>query len=286
MKDVKIAAVSMISSPANPEENIRRHIEWIEKATKHGVDWCLFPEMSITGFCFDRRFFEAGEPFGGKSTQKMVEIAKQFNITIGFGIAEKDNRDILRNTYVFVSPDGICGRYKKTHIPPLEYTIESSGNEFTVINLKEARVGVNICFDNWFCESGRMSYLNGAEIIIAPFYMSWGSDDIRTNPEKAYNDWRELAMINFRAVAWQNGVYHITINSCGGVNEKGVEYFGPPFIMIINPSGDIEAETKSGQISEQMIIHTLKSETLIKRRSDSLFHPRYRRPEIYKKIAE
>ncbi len=285
MKDTKIAAISMISSPANPDANIQRHVEWIEKAAKHNVDWCLFPEMSITGFCFDRNFFEASEVFCGESTRKMVEIAKQFNITIGFGIAERDIHDIIRNTYVFVSPEGICGRYAKTHIPPLEYTIETSGDEFTVINLKQARVGINICFDNWFCESGRMSYLNGAEVIIAPFYMCWG-DDIKTNPEKAYSSWRELAMINFRAVAWQNGVYHITINSCGGVKEKGVEYFGPPLVIIINPLGEVEAETQPGQVVEQMVIHTLKADTLVKRRSDALFHPRYRRPAIYRKITE
>ncbi|HOL50100.1 MAG TPA: carbon-nitrogen hydrolase family protein, partial [bacterium] len=242
MEDIKLAAISMISNPANPEKNIERHVKWIEKAVKHNVDWCLFPEMSITGFCFDRNFFQASEPLNGPSTQKMIEIAKSFNITIGFGIAEKDQSDLIRNTYVFVSPEGLLGRYRKTHIPPLEYTIETSGDEFTVIKTRKAKVGVNICFDNWFCESGRMSYLNGAEIIVAPFYMCWETD-IKTNPEKSYMAWRELAMINFRAVAWQNGLYHITINSCGGVNEKGVEYYGPPLVIIINPFGEIEAET-------------------------------------------
>ncbi|MCX7704694.1 MAG: carbon-nitrogen hydrolase family protein [bacterium] len=286
MDDIKIAAISMVSRPANPRENIKKHIEWIEKAIPYKVDWCLFPEMSITGFCFDRNFFQASEAFNGPSTQKMIEVAKKYNITIGFGVAEKDHSDIIRNTYVLVSPEGFLGRYRKTHIPPLEYTIEAGAEEFTVIETKKARVGVNICFDNWFCESGRISYLNGAEIIIAPFYMCWGSDDIRTNPLKAYNDWRELAMINFRAVAWQNGVYHITINSCGGVNEKGVEYYGPPLIIIINPLGEIEAETKPGQTTEQMVIHTLKADTLIKRRCDALFHPRFRKPHIYKKISE
>lgn len=284
MENITVAAISMLSKPANPEENIKKHIEWIERAAKYNVEWCLFPEMSVTGFCFDRRFFEASEPFNGPSTKKMIEIAKKFNVTIGFGIAEKDEADIIRNTYVMVSPEGFLGIYRKTHIPPLEYTIEKSSDEFTVIDTKKAKVGVNICFDNWFCESGRMSYLNGAEIIIAPFYMCWGAD-IKTDPVKAYNDWRELAMINFRAVAWQNGVYHITINSCGGVNEKEVEYFGPPLIIFINPFGEIEAETKPGQTTEQIVVHTLKAETLIKRRSDIYFHPRYRRPHIYKKIC-
>jgi predicted amidohydrolase len=286
MEDVKIAAISMISKPANPEENIKHHRQWIEKTKKYDVQWCLFPEMSITGFCFDRNFYIASEPFNGPSTQEMIEIARSFDITIGFGIAERDTNDIIRNTYVFVTPEGIAGRCRKTHIPPLEYTIEAPANEFTVINLKQARIGVNICFDNWFCESARLSYLNGAEVIVAPFYMSWGDSDIRTNPEKAYYDWRELALINFRAAAWQNGVYHITINSCGGVCEKNVEYYGVPFIMIINPFGEIEAETPAGQTTEQILVWTLKAETLIKRRSDPLFHPRYRRPQIYKKISE
>ncbi|HPO52363.1 MAG TPA: nitrilase-related carbon-nitrogen hydrolase [bacterium] len=285
MEDIKLAAISMISNPANPEKNIERHVKWIEKATKYDVDWCLFPEMSVTGFCFDRNFFQASEPFNGPSTQKMIEVAKSFNITIGFGIAEKDQSDLLRNTYVFVSPEGLLGRYRKTHIPPLEYTIETSGNEFTVIKTRKAMVGVNICFDNWFCESGRLSYLNGAEIIVAPFYMCWETD-IKTDPQKSYYAWRELAMINFRAVAWQNGVYHITINSCGGISEKGVEYYGPPLVIIINPFGEIEAETPAGQTDEQMVVHTLKAETLVKRRSDELFHPRYRRPSIYRKITE
>ena len=151
-----------------------------------------------------------------------------------------------------------------------------------MVDLGTVRVGVNTCFDNWFCESGRLSFLRGAELIVAPFWMSWGADTIATNPQKAVENWKKLALINFPAVAWQNGVYHVTINSCGGVHEKGVDYDGPPLILIINPQGELEAESDPRSTQEQMIVHTLKAQTLYDRRSEELFHPKYRRPQIYR----
>ena len=73
MKDITIAAVSLISRPAEPEINFERHLSWIKKAKDQGAELCCFPEMSLTGFCFDYRlFFEASEPAEGRSTQKMI----------------------------------------------------------------------------------------------------------------------------------------------------------------------------------------------------------------------
>jgi predicted amidohydrolase len=287
MKDVTIAAISLRSRPVSPDENIARHEEWVKKAREKGAEYCFFPEMSVTGFCFNYPlYFAASEPEYGESTLKMIEIAKKYDAVIGFGLATRDKRDLVYNSYIFVSPSGYLGKYSKTHIPTLEYPIETAANDFAVVDLGGVRAGVNICFDNWFCESGRASYLNGAQIILAPFYMSWGDATIKTNPLKAFADWKKLAMINFPAVAWQNGVYHITINSCGGVNERGVEYDGPSVVFIFNPQGELEAESDPNITDEQMVVHKIEAEKVHRRRSEELFHPKYRRPEIYQALTQ
>lgn len=271
MKDVTIAAVSMRSRPAEPRANLDRHVPWVEKAKAAGADACFFPEMSVTGFCYDTSAALAvGEPVEGESTSKMIELARQFGMPIGFGLAGRSNRDLISNCYVFVSPDGYLGHYAKTHIPIAEYPIETPGDHFTVVDLGAMRVGVNICFDNWFAEAGRLSFLKGAEVILAPFYMGGPC-----------GHWKKLADINFPAVAWQNGVYHITINACGGVDEKGMKYNGPPLILIYNPLGELEVEGDTQSDDELMVVHRLKAETLYERRGQSHFHPKYRRPAIY-----
>ncbi|MHC4872634.1 MAG: carbon-nitrogen hydrolase family protein [Planctomycetota bacterium] len=287
MQSFKLAAVSMKSRPAEPEENLERHISWIEKAVDAGCDLILFPEMSVTGFCMDYKlFYPAAEKIDGASTDKMHKLAKKYDITIGYGLAERSNSDLVFNSYCFVSPEHFLGRYKKIHIPLCEYPIETGASDFNVIDLGFVKAGVNTCFDNWFSESARMSYLNGAEIIFAPFWMQWGDDSIATNPEKAFSDWKDLALKNFPSAAWQNGLYHVTINSCGGIHEKGVEYDGPSLILVINPQGDLEAQSDPACTDEQMVIHDIKEEKVTERRSEELFHPKYRRPEMYNLINE
>jgi len=271
MQDTTIAAVSMCSRPAEPGENLERHIPWIERAKDAGASMCFFPEMSVSGFCYDSgAIFDASEPVEGASCAAMVELAKEHDITIGFGLAARNDRDLVSNAYVFVSGDGYLGHYAKTHIPIAEYPYETPGSEFSVTDLGSMRVGVNICFDNWFSEAGRLSFLNGAEVILAPFYMGG-----------TYEKWMHLARVNFPAVAYQNGVYHITINACGPVDEKGMKYDGPPLVLVYNPLGELEKEGDTLSGEELMVVHTLKAATLRERRSQRHFHPKYRRPEIY-----
>ena len=275
MRDVTMAAVSMTSRPAEPSENLERHVPWLEAAKAAGATLCCFPEMSVTGFCYDSgAVFEASEPLGGESCAAMVELAGQHDLTIGFGLAARNERDLVSNAYVFVSGQGVLGHYAKTHIPIAEYAYETPGSDFAVTALGSVRVGVNICFDNWFCEAGRLCFLNGAEAILAPFYMG-GS----------YEEWMHLARVNFPAVAYQNGVYHVTINACGPVDEKGMRYDGPPLVLIHNPLGELEKEgdTRSGK--ELMVVHTLREATLVERRSQAHFHPKYRRPELYRNLS-
>lgn len=275
MKDVTMAAVSMSSRPAEPTENLERHIPWLKAAKAAGATLCCFPEMSVTGFCYDSRaIFDASEPIRGKSCAAMVELARQHDILIGFGLAARNDRDLISNAYVFVSGQGTIGHYAKTHIPIAEYAYETPGSEFTVLDLGTMRAGVNICFDNWFCETGRLSFLNGAEVILAPFYMGG-----------PYEKWMHLARVNFPAVAYQNGVYHITINACGPVDEKGMRYDGPPLVLIHNPLGELEKEGDTRSGDELMVVHTLRASTLDERRSQGHFHPKYRRPEIYRDLS-
>ena len=282
MRDFTLAAISIKVDIGETEKNISTHKKWIKKAKKAGAELVCFPEMSVNGFMLNNSVvnFQKSEPIDGPSTQKLIKVAQKNNITVGFGLATKDIRDVVYNSYIFVSPDGYLGHYNKTHIPPAEYTVESPANDFSVIDVGFARIGVNLCFDNWFFESARCAYLNGAEIILAPFVM--GSDF-------NYEGWKELAMKNFPCASYQNGVYHVTINTCGNVEKSrvtGKAYTGPSLILVIDPSGDLVCQSNPEKAdTEQMVVHKINRELIDKRRSNSLFHPKYRRPEIYRSIA-
>lgn len=276
MEDFVLAAVSMRSRPAEPAANRAAHEPWVRQARDRGASVCLFPEMSVSGFCYDTQAaFAAGEPVGGESTAYMVELAQRYGLVLGFGLAARNDRDLLTNAYVFVSPEGCLGHYAKTHIPIAEYAVETPGSAFTVVDVGPARLGVNICFDNWFSEAGRLSYLAGAEVIVAPFYMGGPCEK-----------WTRLATINFPSVAWQNGVYHVTINACGPVDEKGMRYDGPPILLVYNPLGELECEGDAASGEEQMVVHTLRAATLQQRRGESHFHPKYRRPSLYGRLLD
>jgi hypothetical protein len=77
----------------------------------------------------------------------MISLAEQHDLVLGFGLAARNDRDIISNAYAFVSARGVLGHYLKTHIPIAEYPIETPGNDFTVTDLGPVRMDVNICTD-------------------------------------------------------------------------------------------------------------------------------------------
>jgi predicted amidohydrolase len=244
-----------------------------------------FPELSVTGYLTAPGIWQAAEPIPGPSTRRLEALARQFKIHIAAGIAEKD-RGIVYDTYVFVGPDGYLGKSRKMHIPPAEVGYWRGGGVAPVIDLGMAKAGVNICFDNWLPESSRLVALQGAEIIFAPYVWAVGEWGEKPDHRRRNRAWKDYASRTFPARAIDNGVFFIALNACGPVPNGSRTYYGNPVVMIYTPLGQLLAESADDASDEVMVTADLDAKLLADRRSQSVFHPRFRRPELYELLSE
>ena len=285
MQSFSVTAVSLRSQPASPQENLDHHAAWVARAKAENPDIICFPELGLTGYSITSAIWDSSEPVPGPSTQALVDLAREHDVMLAAGIAEND-RDIVYNTYVIVGPDGYIGKSRKIHIPPAEVGYWRGGGIPPVIDIGVAKVGVNICFDNWLPESGRMVALQGAEVILAPYV--WSVGDWSDPPDHASRNraWKDYAGRTFPARAIDNGVFLVAINACGPSPNSDRPYYGNPMVMIYNPLGQLVAASPDEAGDEVMVTADLDKNLLAERRSQGVFHPRFRRPELYGLLAE
>ena len=285
MQSFRLAAVTLRAEPASPARNLESHARWVEKAAAAGAKLVAFPEISVTGYVTTPAIWEAAEPVPGPSTRALEEMARRSGLIVAAGIAEKD-RGIVYDTYVFAGPEGYLGKSRKIHIPPAEVGYWRGGGVPPVIDIGPAKAGVNICFDNWLPESSRLVALQGAEVIFAPYVWAvgeWGNppDHVRRN-----RAWKDYALRTFPARAIDNGVFLIAVNSIGPVPNGKSMYYGNPVVLILSPLGQLVAESPDEAGDEVMVVAELDRKLLAARRSQGVFHPRFRRPELYRLLAE
>jgi len=284
MQDICVAAVSTINRPGEPEANLMNHEAWVKRAASEGAELVLFPEMGITGYWTDSRLWYVAEPIPGPCTTALERIAKDVGIVICAGIAEKQN-DIVFNTQVIVGPDGYIGKSRKLHIPIAEYPYWRCGYDAPVHDIGKCKVGINICFDNWFCESSRLVTLKGAEVLLSPWVWSTGKTTTREEAIQANQAWKEHSGHVLPARAYENGLFVVVVNESGPINEKGFTYDGHPVCLVYDPHGHKIAESNDDAMGEVMVVATLKAKTIAARRAEGHYHPKYRRPEIYGELV-
>ena len=285
MRSFRVTAVSLRSRPASPAENLGHHAAWVARAAADEPDLICFPELGLTGYSITPAIWEASEPVPGPSTQALVDLAREHNVMLAAGIAENDN-DLVYNTYVIVGPEGYIGKSRKIHIPPAEVGYWRGGGIPPVIDIGAAKVGVNICFDNWLPESGRMVALQGAEVILAPYVWSvgdWGEPPDHASRNRA---WKDYAGRTFPARAIDNGVFLVAVNACGPPPTGASTHFSNPMVVVYNPLGQLVAASPDDAGDEVMVTADLDKQLLAERRSQGVFHPRFRRPELYGLLAE
>jgi predicted amidohydrolase len=285
MQSFRVSAVSLCSRPASPQANLDHHAAWITRAKADNPDLICFPELGLSGYSITPAIWHASEPVPGPSTQALVDLARKHNVMLAAGIAENDN-DIVYNTYVFVGPEGYIGKSRKIHIPPGEVGFWRGGGVPPAIDIGIAKVGVNICFDNWLPESSRMVALQGAEVILAPYV--WSVGDWGDPPDHAARNraWKDYAGRTFPARAIDNGVFLVAVNACGPPPTGGGTHFSNPMVTVYNPLGQLVTASPDEASDEVMVTADLDEQLLAERRSQGVFHPRFRRPELYGLLAE
>jgi N-carbamoylputrescine amidase len=241
MTKVKVGIVQM-SCEKNKTANFQKAVENIKEAVSKGAQIvCLQELFASLYFCDveDYDNFQLAEPIPGPSTEILQKIAMENNIVIIASLFEKRTQGIYHNTTVVIDADGVyLGMYRKMHIPddPAFYEkfyFTPGDLGYKVFDTKFGKVGVLICWDQWYPEAARITSLMGAEILFYPTAIGWSTaQDLPTNTEQ-YNAWQTIQ----RSHAVANGVHVVSVNRVGIEQNGAMKFWGGSFIS--NPFGTI-----------------------------------------------
>lgn len=243
--------LTQMACVADVKPNRERQIALIEKAAKQGAQIVCTQEIFTTQyFCQveDHQFFDLAEPMPGPSTDALCKVAKKHGIVIIGSLFERRARGLYHNTAAVIDADGsMLGLYRKMHIPddPLYYEkfyFTPGDTGFKAWQTKYAKIGVLICWDQWYPEGARLTALDGAEILFYPTAIGWHPKE-KAEYGKAQHDSWELMQ---RAHAVANGCYvcapnrigheHILVDS-KPVSKDGIQFWGQSFIA--QPNGQV-----------------------------------------------
>ncbi len=142
--------------------------KWVISAADKGAELILFPELNVSGYIAAPIVHKLAEQIPGPSTEKIIALAHQNGLIIGFGLIEKHG-DQVCCTHLLVNGAGLIGVQRKIHIPAHEQAHWQPGNSINVFDIGKARVGITVCRDSFFNEMTRTLYFKGAEIVLMPF---------------------------------------------------------------------------------------------------------------------
>jgi predicted amidohydrolase len=298
MRILKIAVAQFEPKDGDKDYNLSVIEKLTAKAKEGGAEVVSFHEMSITAYTFfkdlTRDEVESyAEKIPGKSTQKLIEIAAKYGVTVLAGLVEIDDENKLYNTYICVDKNGLKAKYRKIH--PFISKYLSPGNEYVVFDIKDWKCGILICYDNNVVENVRATSILGAEIIFAPHVTMCTPSSM---PGRGFVDdalWqkRELDPVPLRmefdgpkgmqwlmrwlpARAYDNGVYYVFTNPIG--------YDGDQLkngnSLILDPYGDVMVEIKS--FNDEIAVATVTEDKL--KLSGGYRYKNARKPELYKDI--
>lgn len=255
MAKVKIGLVQS-SCSNNIENNIEKAIEGIKKAASQGAQIvCLQELFTSLYFCDVENYdnFEIAETIPGPTTDRLGKIAAELNVVIVASLFEKRAKGLYHNTTAIIDADGqYLGKYRKMHIPddPAYYEkfyFTPGDLGYKVFQTKYAKIGVLICWDQWYPEASRITALLGAEILFYPTAIGWAStQDEDTNIEQ-YNAWQTIQ----RSHAIANGVHTVSVNRVGYEQDGAMKFWGGSFVS--NPFGTI-LQQASHENEEVMVV--------------------------------
>jgi N-carbamoylputrescine amidase len=241
MSKVKVGLVQM-SCSSNKEENMQKAIAGIKDAAAKGANIvCLQELFTSLYFCDveDYDNFKLAEKIPGATTDTLGEVAAACNVVVIASLFEKRTQGIYHNTTAVIDADGkYLGMYRKMHIPedPAYYEkfyFTPGDLGYKTFDTKFAKIGVLICWDQWYPEAARLTALQGAEILFYPTAIGWAtSQDEATNIEQ-YNAWQTIQ----RSHAVANGVHVVSVNRVGLEQNGAMKFWGGSFVS--NPFGTL-----------------------------------------------
>lgn len=286
MREVTVAAVQMRMGET-VEENIQKADRMVREAAKKGANIVLLPELfERPYFCQERRYEYYGYATPVEENAAVIhfrKVAKELSVVIPVSFYEKDENRLYNSVAVIDADGTLLGVYRKTHIPDDHYYQEkfyfSPGNTgFLVWDTKYARIGIGICWDQWFPETARALAVKGAELLLYPTAI--GSEPILGSDSMPH--WRRTmqghAAANTIPVIAANRIGTETVEPCeeNGGQTSSLDFYGSSFMT--DYTGEIIADASRDR--EEILLTTYDLEKNAGERLEwGLF--RDRRPECY-----
>jgi N-carbamoylputrescine amidase len=243
---------------ANPAENLKKTLRLAEQAAKQGANIICTQELFRSQyFCQseDHDYFKLAEKIPGPSTAAFQKLAKKHGVVIIASLFEKRASGLYHNTAVIIDADGkLLGIYRKMHIPddPLFYEkfyFTPGDTGFRAWDTRFGKIGVLICWDQWYPEAARLTAMQGAEILFYPTAIGWHPGEKKEYGENQHGAWETIQ----RSHAVANGCYVASVNRIGlekPIGGDGLEFWGQSFVA--GTSGQILA--KASLDEEQILI--------------------------------
>lgn len=260
--ELKVGLIQQACS-ANGYDNRQRLAEHIAAAAKEGAQLVVLQELHNTPyFCQVENVdnFDLAEPIPGPSTDFFGELARQHGIVLVISLFERRAPGLYHNTAVVLEKDGtIAGKYRKMHIPddPAYYEkfyFTPGDMGFHPITTSVGKLGVQVCWDQWYPEGARLMALQGADLLIYPTAIGYESSDTPGEQTRQREAWTTVQ----RGHAVANGLPVITVNRVGHEADpsgqtKGITFWGSSFVA--GPQGELLAQASIQD--EEVVVVTL-----------------------------
>jgi N-carbamoylputrescine amidase len=241
----------------DPAANLAGTVEAIREASKRGAQIvCLEELFRSQYFCREENAdnFDLAESIPGSTTEALSKLARDLRIVIIGSIFERRAAGLYHNTAVVLDADGaLLGLYRKMHIPddPLYYEkfyFTPGDLGFPNFDTRYGRIGVLVCWDQWYPEGARLSSLRGANILFYPTAIGWHPSEKAEFGAAQLDAWRTIQ----RSHAIANGIFVAAVNRVGfeGPPDSGLEFWGSSFVA--DPFGQLIAESPTNK--EEILI--------------------------------
>lgn len=235
------------------EANLAASIAGIREAAGRGARLVLLEELHTTRYFCQREdpaYFDRAEPIPGATTERLGRLAAELSVVIVASLFERRAAGLYHNTAVVLDRDGsLAGRYRKMHIPDdpgfhEKYYFTPGDLGFTPIDTAVGRLGVLVCWDQWYPEAARLMALAGAQVLLYPTAIGWDPRDEEAERRRQHDAWVTIQ----RAHAVANAVPVLVCNRTGdepdpGGSTLGIRFWGSSFAA--GPQGEILAMAAS-----------------------------------------
>ena len=256
------------ANTASVEQNIEKLLRNIRRCAEQGAQLVVLPELhNSLYFCQteDTDRFDLAEPIPGPSTERFGSLAKELGVVIVASLFEKRAPGIYHNTAVVLERDGsVAGKYRKMHIPddPAYYEkfyFTPGDLGFRPIDTSVGRLGVLVCWDQWYPEAARLMALAGADLLIYPTAIGWESTDPAEEKQRQQDAW----VISQRGHAVANGLPVVAVNRVGheadpSGHTNGIRFWGHSFVA--GPQGEILYKASSEEETSVVNVDLKRSE--------------------------